>query len=166
MQWYLQCCGNDVVGCFLCSRMFLECQLSAGLSKREEGALIIDLPWPFQISGYRWEPLKKYLLLFQSGMVLCQCIHRNASEFCWQVLLSLVLMCYWNKFRQGLSTGIRGWNESCQMLYRFQLRICIPADNCFLHTIDISSISLKLPVSCNSCTMCNLYWMWTGRQKS
>lgn len=67
------------MGCFVCSRMSLECQLSAGLWQREEGALTIDLPWPFQTSGYRSELIKKIPSALQSGTVLCQCIHVNTS---------------------------------------------------------------------------------------
>lgn len=163
----MQCCGNYVVGCLICFRMSLECQLSVGLSQREEGVLIIDLPWPFRISGYRWELPRKIHCALPSGMFLCQCIHINASEAFWQVLLSLVLMCYWNKFWQAWAQVLEAEMRAVRCYVGFRwgssgAEICIPADNCFLHTIHISSISLKWSVSCNSCRMCNLYWMWTS----
>lgn len=130
MQGCLQCCGNDVLGCFICCRMFLECQRSVGLWQREEGVLIIGLPWPFQISGSRWE-------LLQSGMFPCQCIHITTSESYWRVLLSSMLMCYWNKFWQAWAQVLEAEMRAvrCYVGSRWGslgAGIRIPADKCFL----------------------------------
>lgn len=164
----MQCFGNYIVGC---SVLFQDVSGMPALCRPvEEGGGGFDYRLAMAIPD-KWIQVrtsKKIHPALQSGMFLCQWIHTNASESYWQVLLSLVLICYWNKFWQAWAQVLEAEMRAVRCYVGFRwgssgAEIHIPADNCFLHTIHISSMSSKRPVSCDSCRMCNLYWMWTGR---